>query len=273
MTRGGFRDDRETGGLPGERIFRSGALELRYLLELATEHPTALVVAFAAAHEATEPPRYYTIRALRELGCHRLFVLDDQGPPGTSFARPSWYLGPNRATDVPDAVLELIGAIAGELGIGAERVVTCGASKGGWAALYFGARYGAAQVISGEPQVLLGPYLLQAGTRDIAAHVAGGTDEADSQYLDGLLCAALAGAPDPPRIDLYCGRGSFYYEHHVLPLVRFLEASGIQFDLTLGDFSDHVPDLGRHFPSFLIERLELLLGEERSEALRAPAVS
>jgi hypothetical protein len=253
-----FRDGPAAGTLVGERVYRSGGIALRYLLEPATEDPTALIVAFAAAHEPEEPPRYYTIRALRGVGCHRLFVLDDQGPPGP-FARPSWYLGANRQQDVPGAVLELLETIATELKIGRDRVITCGASKGGWAALYFAARYGAAHAVAGEPQVFLGRHLLQDGTHDIAAHVAGGSSPADGEYLDALLFNALTEASDRPQIDLYCGRGSFYYQHHVLPLVRFLRETGITFDLTLGDYDNHVPDLGRHFPTFLVQRLRSLI--------------
>ena len=256
--RRGHRDDPESGTLQGERVFRSGDLELRYLLEGSHERRNVLVVAFSAAHEPSEPPRYYTIKALRALPCPRLFVLDDHGPSGPP-ARPSWYLGANRRSDVAAAVVELMVAITEELEVAPDHVLTCGASKGGWASLYFGARFAAGHVVAGEPQVLLGRHLLGDDTRDIALHVAGGDSPEDGQYLDALLFDAFRNATNPPRVHLYCGRGSPYYAEHVLPLCRFLDEIGVAHELELGEYSDHVPELGMHFPGYLVSRLTALI--------------
>lgn len=258
------RDDALTGAFPGERVFRSHA-DMRYVLEPATTRPDALIVAFSAAHQPDEPPRYYTTRVLRAVPCHRLFILDDHGPRD-AYARPSWYLGQNRSQDVPESVDALIRATAQELNLSADGVLTCGASKGGWAALYFAARFGAAHAVAGEPQAFLGRHLLQDGTWDIAAHIAGDTTPADGEYLDALLFDALANSPDPPRVHLFCGRRTTYYGHDVLPLTRFLDEQQIQFELSVADYSEHVPDLGVHFPGYLTERLNLLLGPAAAPA-------
>lgn len=262
--RRGYGDDEETGAFPGERVFKSH-VDVRYAFAPANERPDALIVAFSAAHERDEPPRYYTTRVLRALACHRLFILDDHGPDGGTHPRPSWYLGPNRSADVPAAVDELIQAIAQETQLERGRIFTCGASKGGWAALFFAARFGAAHAVAGEPQTLLGQHLLQDGTWDIAEHVAGGTSPADGEYLDELLFEALKNSPTPPAIHLFCGRGSPYYEHDVLPLAKFLDEHAIPCELTLADFSEHVPDLGRRFPAYLTQRLTSLIESEQDD--------
>jgi hypothetical protein len=257
MMRSSYRDDPETHEFPGERMFSYQA-DLHYVLEPATERPDALVVAFSAAHEPGEPPRYYTTRVLRAVPCHRLFILDDHGPR-TGHARPSWYLGAARSDAVPASVEKLMDTTARELGLSRDRVVTCGASKGGWAALYFAARFGAGHAVAGEPQAFLGRHLLQDGTWDIAAHIAGGTIASDGDYLDDLLFDAFRTSPRPPDVHLFCGQGSAYYERDVLPLSRFLAARSIFCEMTVADFSEHVPDLGVHFPPYLTDRLNRLL--------------
>ena len=254
--RSGYRDDQLTGDFEGERLFSSGA-DIRYVVHEA-EASDLLLVAFSAVHEPDKPPRYYFHRALRAIPCHRLFVLDDHGPD-EPLRRPSWYLGHNRSTDVPDAIERLVADTAEELGVDRRRVVTCGSSKGGWAALYFGARLGTGHVFAGEPQVLLGRHLMQEENLGIARHVAGDVTDVDRAYLDGLLFEAFRAAAAPPDVHLYCGSGSPYRDRDVLPLVRFLDELGIPVDLELGDHSEHVPDLGIHFPGYMTRRMEPLL--------------
>src|SRR3954469_17339924 len=241
--RRGHRDDPETGDFPGERVFGSNT---KYLLQDSSSQAGALVVAFSAAHPPDTPPRYYTHKALRELPCPRLFVLDDQGPQ-EPLPRPCWYLGRNRAFDVADSVLALMEAISEELGVPRQRVITCGASKGGWAAIYFGARFGAGHAVVGEPQVMLGKHLCQEENATIATHVAGDASQATSDFLDGLLFDAFRQAEVVPRVHLFSGR-TLYYERDVLPLIRFLDELKIPNELELGDHTEHVPDLGLNYP-------------------------
>jgi hypothetical protein len=260
----GYRDDPQTGAFPGERRF-SSHVPLRYVVEEGTGFPGALVVAFSAAAPDGEPQRYYTVRALRSVPCTKLFILDDRGPAGPP-RRPCWYLGSNRRLEVADSVCELMASVAMEVGAPRRQVITCGASKGGWAALYFAARFGAGDAVAGEPQVLLGDYLLQEGTYDICSHIAGGVSEDDRLYLNELLFGALRESEAHPHVHLYCGRGSSYYLAQADALINVLEKLRIPVELELGDYHEHVPDLGRNFPAFLTARLGALL--ERSALQR-----
>lgn len=260
MTRRTHLDDPVTGDFPDERVF-SAEVDIRYVLQDPAESPPALVVAFSAAHAPDKPPRYYTHKALRKLGCPRLFVLDDQGPPAP-MARPSWYLGRNGQLDVADSVLDLMDRTCEELGLPRERVITCGASKGGWAALYFGARFGAGHAIAGEPQVMLGRHLSQEENADVIRHVAGDSSQETVDFLDSMLFDAFRASPSPPRAHLYTGR-TLYYERDVLPLVAFLEERGMPCELEVGDHTEHVPGLGLNFPGYLRPRLGALLQEMR----------
>jgi hypothetical protein len=242
-----------------ERVFAS-RVPVKYVLHPASERPDVLLVAFSAAHEPDDHPRYYRHRALRELPCHRLFVLDDHGPR-EPLPRPAWYLGRHRRSDVPDSVCELIERMREELAVERGRLVTGGLSMGGWAALYFGARVGAGHAIAGEPQTLLGRHLCQEENRSIAEHVAGGSSQADSDYLDALLFDALRAAAAPPRVHVYSGRGSPYYDRDVRPLLALLDELDVPWELELGDHSAHVPDLGLHFPAYMVGRVEDLLAD------------
>jgi len=197
-------------------------------------------------------------------------VLDDHGPR-EPLPRPCWYLGRDRDFDVADSVLDLMGRITEELGIERERVITCGASKGGWAALYFGARFGAGHAIVGEPQVMLGKHLCQEENAGIARHVAGDASQEASDFLDGLLFDAFSAAGSWPRVHLYSGRTP-YYDRDVVPLMRFLDDLGAPYELELGDHTEHVPDLGLSFPGYLRPRIEGLLEElGRSDGRTAAA--
>jgi hypothetical protein len=254
--RTGHRDDPETGDVPGERVFAGARADLRYVPHEATERPDMLAVGFSAAHTPDEPPAYHYRSVVSELPCHGLLVLDDHGPR-EPLPRPTWYLG--RDLDVADTVCELLEAIATELGVEPERVITFGSSKGGWAALYFGARFGAGHAVAGEPQTQLGQHLLQRENLTIARHVAGETDEEAGDRLDALVFDAFRAADPAPRVHVYSGRGSPYYQRDVVPLLHLLDELGLPWNLELGDHSDHVPDLGLHFPRYLSRKLVELL--------------
>ncbi len=253
--RRGHRDDPETGDFRGERVF-AAETDVKYVLYDPEVASGSLVVAFSPDHPVDVPPRYYFTRALMGLACPRLFVLDDQGPR-EPLARPCWYLGRNRVFDVADSILTLMEATARELGVPRRRVITCGGSKGGWAALYFGARFGAGHVVAGEPQVVLGRHICFSYPT-IAAHIAGDSSQEASDFLDGLLFEAFRAASDPPEVHLFSGRTDFL-DRDVLPLKAFLEDLAVPCRLDLSDHTSHIPEHGRRYPPFLRDRLELIL--------------
>jgi pimeloyl-ACP methyl ester carboxylesterase len=257
----GHRDNAETGGFMGERVFAARA-DIRYVLQLATAPAEGLVVAFSSAQAAGAPPRYRWHQILSELPCHRLFVLDDHGLPGP-LPGPSWYLGPHRS-DVAGSVCDLIEQIAAELEVDRARTVMIGSSMGGWAALYFAARAGGGHAIAAEPQTRLGDYLCGPAFHRIAEHVVGGSSPEHRRRLDGMLFAALRAAPSPPKVHLYCGRDSPYYERHVMPLLSVLGELGAESAVELGEFSDH-GDLAGHFGAYLLRCLDDVMARGRAD--------
>jgi pimeloyl-ACP methyl ester carboxylesterase len=264
--RRGYRDDPETGDFPGERVFGS-KVDVKYVLQDATDRPDTLVVVFSAAPPAEQPPRYRWHKILSEFPCHRLFVLDDHGPR-EPLPRPNWYLGRHRSFDAADSICDLIDRTASELGVDRANVITVGSSMGGWAALYFGARAGAGDAVVGEPQTLLGSYLCGPAFHTLAEHIAGGSSPEDSDFLDAILFDAFRAAASPPHVHLLCGRESPYYERHVQPLVALLDDLEIGYELTLGENSEH-NDMAIQFPPSLRGRLAGLLRRRSPQPVSA----
>ncbi|HEY1360552.1 MAG TPA: hypothetical protein VGF21_19785 [Thermoleophilaceae bacterium] len=252
--------DPETGDFPGERVFAS-SVDVKYVLREASERPDVLLVVFSSAQQPGKPPRYRWHKQLADVPCHRLFVLDDQGPrdplPG-----PSWYLGRHPGGGFADSVCELVERTIVALGVERSRVATVGSSMGGFAALYFGARLRTGLAIAGEPQTLLGRYLCSPPFEPLAAHIIGGDSPEHRDALNGILFDALReGAP--AAIDLYCGDGSHHHERHVAPLAEFLDEQGLRYELELDEGFDH-DDFGPHFASHLTRRIdEMLAGQAR----------
>ena len=250
--RRGYRDDVETGGFAGERVF-AGRADVRYVLQPAPGASDRLVVALSSAQAPGTPARYRWHRLLADVPCHRLFVLDDHGP-GQPLPGPSWYLGPGPPFVVADAVCTLIERVGDELEVERDRTVTLGSSMGGWAALYLGARVGAGDVIAGEPQTRLGDYLCGPAFHHLAEHITGGSAAAERELLDRLLFDALRAAAAPPRVHLFCGRESPYLANHIRPLLALLEELGAEHAIELGEGFDH-DDVGRPFSTYLRARL------------------
>src|SRR5947199_6358004 len=98
---------RDTEPYPGERTFEGTRASVRYVLHEASTQPDALVVGFSAQHPPSKTPRYSGIKVLRDIPCHRLYILDDHGPLAP-YPRGCWYLGERRSFTVAQAVCELI---------------------------------------------------------------------------------------------------------------------------------------------------------------------
>ena len=111
-----------------------------------------LAVGFQACNDAG--PRYNYVRTLQACGVNRLFIKDDFGPGHLG----DYYLGCSGTYSVEQAVRELIDRTAASFAVPC-RLVFCGSSKGGYAALNFGLQYPASAMILAAPQYYLADYL------------------------------------------------------------------------------------------------------------------
>lgn len=217
--------------LSGEKTFES-ARKITYLLQKSETENNHLVVIFSAFNPPGTQPGYSYIRTLEHLDCNKLFILDNHGERGC------YYLGENKDLSVEASVAALITHIANQNRIPARNIITCGSSKGGYAALYFGIKYGFGHVISGAPQTFLGSYISTAAP-DTMRYIAGDTSENSKQYLNRLLYDVVQNAADFPNICIHVGKGDHHYNGHVLPLVEAITTMGARVALDVGDYSEH----------------------------------
>jgi len=116
-----------------------------------------------------------------------VFVHDDHD------AAFCYYYGTNRDDQVARAVTAFVRHLAAERGVGLDRVVLTGMSKGGAAALVIGSRLPGATVVSLVPQLAVGTYL-RGRKEPFLETIAGSRSDEAVAWLDTVVPQALAGA-------------------------------------------------------------------------------
>ncbi len=223
---------------------------IRHLFRECAESPYLLVV-FSAYPKQGRPPRYNYLNVLENVAVNQLFILDDCGSEGC------YYLGENRDFFVESNVIRLIRSVADQNGIQPYDMIAAGTSKGGYAALYYGFRYGFGMVISGGFQSLLGDYLMEYHP-DTARFIAGGSSQQDRTYLNHLLFDAARSVRIAPKLYLHMGTGDYHYAQHMIPLLKFLDEQGIPYQLDLADYTEH-DEVGMYFPHYLESCLKRII--------------
>ncbi|WP_176540910.1 hypothetical protein [Bacillus cereus] len=226
-----------------EQIFKAER-DVKYIFERANSSNKSLIIVFSAFSPIGVGPKYSYIKTLNEIDCNKLFILDDFG------CRASYYLCENKDYGIERAVIGLIRYFIKEMNI--KQVIACGSSKGGYAALYYGVKYGFNHIIVGSPQTLLGDYLLRSSqsTKDVAKFIAGGISVPDKKYLDEIIYDVIENSNYSPDVYIHVGKGEYHYNVHVKPLLRVFKEKNISCKLDLGNYSKH-SDLIHFFPEFL----------------------
>jgi len=228
---------------------------VRYNFIPATDKAVSdqLVIAFSAMGEPYRFSYNYQ-RALENISCNKLFILDDFGDQGT------YYLGPNRSLTVETAVMSLIQHIMSKHDVLHKNVTTVGTSKGGYCALYFSLKYHFGNTIIGAPATKTGEYLVNYETgRRIMQYTAGGTEAGDVAYLDNLLFQLLDQPSDTmPFVHLLVGTADPRYEKYIIPLCNLFEQRGFKYEVELDQNGTH-GTLGTSFKLFVVRKLNQLL--------------
>lgn len=229
-----------------EKLFLTTKCQLRYLF-FKKKKAGKLLVIFSAYPGKKQKARYNYILKFRQLNYHRLYILDDFGPG----ERGAYYLGENRDFYIEEAVVQLIEKTREELGLTKDEVVTCGSSKGGFAAIYFENKYHYLASVSGAPQTRLGDYLHREVHEAIYQFIVGQATEESFAYLNDLLTEAIQQKKTNSRIYLHVSQNEHTYEDHVLPLMSQVTVS----DLNLGSYDNH-HSVGTHFPRYALDVLK-----------------
>ncbi|UBR28744.1 Two component regulator three Y domain-containing protein [Bacillus sp. SD-4] len=237
--------------LKNESIFH-GELDVKYLLQKSYKKTDNLIIIFSGMPSDGKTPSYNYVGTLNYFDCNKLFILDDFG------CRGSYYLSKNRDHRIERSVISLINHIIKENDI--KTVLSCGSSKGGYAALYYGIKYGFDYIISASPQFYLGDYLMkQSNSKDVATFISGDAKQNDCEYLNYLLHNVIYRTNNKPNIFIHLGAGEPHYENHVKPLLNTLAQNNLDYVLDLGNYSEH-NDVGVHFKPLIRKQITEILG-------------
>lgn len=214
----------KTLGYPGshEKVWNSHR-DIRYHLVEAKEAilNNQLIVIFAGMGKPFEY-RYNYSKALADVPCHKLFIIDDYGDRG------SYYLGNNLDTLVETSVISLILNVASRYNIPLNNVLAMGSSKGGYSALYYGIKYSFGKVVAAAPQSKLGNYL-EGFTMDMVKDMTGNEEKADVSFLNEKLFSLLGGNRTYPDIHLMVGGSDPHVKNHLKPLITKLRELKIHY--------------------------------------------
>ncbi|SHP75238.1 Uncharacterised protein [Mycobacteroides abscessus subsp. abscessus] len=234
----------------GEKVFED-EWPVKYLFQKSYKKTKDLVVVFSAFSALGQPPKYNFIRTLEEFDCNKLFILDDFG------CRATYYMCKKRDFTIERSVINLINHIIKENEI--TNVISCGSSKGGAAAIYYGIKYGFSNIIAASPQYLIGDYLLkQTNSHNIVDYMSGSSEEEDLLFLNNIIPDMLTKTSNKPKLFIHLGKYEPHYKNHVLPLLKKLEETSIHYDLDLGEYSKH-SDVAKFFPELLKQKIREVL--------------
>lgn len=233
---------------------------IRYLY-FPGEKSKSLVIVFQGIKDVNRKTYYNYIKTLKDIKAPKIYIKDDYGSDLKT--RTSYYLGPNKTFTIAKNVLHLIENFREKLDVDKKNVICCGSSKGGFASIYFGFMGEYGHVVAGGPQILIGNYLSKGKVDGheknsilppILEYLCGSITIKDIEWANNILFNRIKSSNNlnnRPYIKIHVGEKEPHYQHHVVPLLEYLER--IQYeniDIDLGDYDTH-KDLAKYFPSFL----------------------
>mgnify|MGYP003302966183 CR=1 FL=1 len=117
-----------------QRIFFHDDVKVKYILK-KKKGVDFLVIVFSACTRNGLKARYNYVKTLNNMKCNRLYILDDYAKD----QRGSYYIGRDFKFNEEVAVEALIRKVISD--IQPQKVIFCGSSKGGYAALNFGMKF------------------------------------------------------------------------------------------------------------------------------------
>lgn len=235
-----------------QKNFRSEGYTVHYVHQ--KEKSDVLLVVFSA-YAAGLKPTYNYVRTLWGKGYGQLlFIRDDfvNLPSGGAY-----YLGKQGDYNGKKAVLGLIEKIRRESGV--KTVIGIGSSKGGTAALMFGAMAGFDALILGGCQYYIGKYM-QEHKMDSLRLLTGmeNPDEREIVRLDAIVPQAVRQAEKKPEIYLHYSDREHTYPEHLKDMIRDLKEAGYSLTEDVADYETH-SEIYRYYVPYLEKTLKILL--------------
>lgn len=241
--------------LYSQRIFENEGVCTKYILK-KDRNSEVLVVVFSACTRKGIKARYNYVKTLSRLECNRLHILDDHAPDG----RGSYYLGKNYTFCEERATWALIEKTIQELT--PKKVIFCGSSKGGYAALNFGLRKEGAYIIAGGPQYHLADYLNCAEDNSTYCYIVGENSPAKESELNGRLRTIIESNQykATQKIYIHYSEREHTYLEHICDLLLDLKKNGYVIAEDVADYEKH-SDISYYFPTYLVKTISQIIGE------------
>lgn len=242
-----------------EKLFY-GEVVQKYL-RMGPAQGDSLVVVFSSCTRKGVSARYNYIRTLKDIDVPKLFILDDFGLDG----RGGYYLGQDGGEEIYRTTHALIEKVKAE--VCATKVVYCGSSKGGWAALKFGVGDPLGTVVAGSPQYLLGDYAIEeyekeGGNKTLLPYLSHDLYERGRiNWLNGLIKQEINQRSSRAPVFLCYSTEEHTYADHIKFLIDDLRAAGRVVNVREEKFSNH-SDISLYFPEYLHSTIgALMVGE------------
>lgn len=228
-----------------QKKYEHNGVTVKYLLKEEKGIDT-LVIVFSSCTRKGLKARYNYVRTLEGLKCNRLHILDDYAEDG----RGSYYLGRNFTFNEEKATDALIEMIVNKLR--PRKVVFCGSSKGGYAALNFGLKRECTHIIAGGPQYFLASYLKGAENSCTYRYIVGENSEEKERLVEYYLQEKIRNNPhiDTQKIYLHYSTEEHTYKEHICFLLRELRARGYSVLEDVESYANH-SEISYYFPDFL----------------------
>lgn len=239
-----------------EKTFISHGYLVHYLYQQGKSN--ALIVVFSAFAPDLYPTYNYVRTLWGKTGCNLLFIKDDFIHLRSG---GSYYLGKNGDLHGIDAVCELIHMIRKRSG--STRVVGIGSSKGGTAALLFGAKLHFDILILGACQYFIGSYLQEHKPECLAILTGSPAPSAEEIVnLDNIVRHAVIEGTNgkKPLIHLHYSDQEHTYAEHIAPMLQDLDACGYTVVKDVGNYTRHT-DVSIHYLPYLQQILHKTLQE------------
>lgn len=238
--------------LYAQRVFHYDGVKVKYMYK-KVKNSKALIIVFSSCTRKGLKARYNYVKTLRNFECNRLFILDDWA----SDHRGSYYLGKNFQFNEEKATNALIDRF---IQIQPEsKVLFCGSSKGGYAALNFGLQHKDAIVISGGPQYHLYQYL-KNGNEAALNHIMGDYSKEKAELIDDHLRNVIEkdDFSSSQKVYIHFSDQEHTYTEHIQDLLFDLSEKEIQLEKDISKYTDH-SEISLYFPDFLKKTIEKVI--------------
>ncbi|QQD85670.1 heparinase II/III family protein [Jeotgalicoccus sp. ATCC 8456] len=230
-----------------------GNSNVKYNFYKSNSKSDSLLVVFSAMMPLYQY-KYNYYATLKDIDMNQLYIKDDIGEFG------NYFIGKNKGKETEADILSLILTIMTQNNISFENITLVGSSKGAFASLYFGMKYGFKNVIAGAPQTQVGNFVIdEAPHKNVGEVVSGGTDIGDKLYLNNLLYGFKPNVRNYENYFICVGTKDHHYKGHILPYYRLLKESGV--DIRLDEIPDaNHADLKMFFKDYIYQSLNKIYG-------------